>query len=225
MRSRQPTLLIIDIVQQKTQDNRQSYRTPRSQIKEIEGRPIDPANRMAPIISLRTEVSVAGYIGFGDSTQLRHFVCIQPVLQIQQIWQKEIGSSYKRDQFAFISRRLNKLEAAFDPHESWPLSENDDDKLEKFKYRIRICQYLVHLKNAPKDYVGFSDEENAYISSLQLDEVSRRIITISRSIGFGQYGYRRTETQVAKFQPTSKSSQIRKKLIVSPIFIYYLVRS
>jgi len=34
-----------------------------------------------------------------------------------------------------------------------------------------MCWCLVHLKNALKDYAGFSDEENAYMSSLQWDEV------------------------------------------------------
>ncbi|OQD66320.1 hypothetical protein PENDEC_c048G01584 [Penicillium decumbens] len=79
-----------------------------------------------------------------------------------------------RQQFAHGRRHLDELEAAFDPHESWPQSENDDDdddELEKFKYRKRMCWCLVRLKNALKNYAGFSDEENAYMSSLQWDEV------------------------------------------------------
>lgn len=77
----------------------------------------------------------------------------------------DIGSSYKRDRFAFISRHLDQLEASLDPHKSWPHRENNDDNLKTFRYRMRMG--LVQLKMAIDDYASFSDDVHRYMSSLQ----------------------------------------------------------
>jgi hypothetical protein len=140
--------------------------------KEIEGGPIDPANIKATIINLQgKEASIAGYIGFENATQLRSLVCTWPVLQIWPIWHKEIGTSYKRHQFGFISRHLHDLEAVVDPHETWPYREDDDNEHKMFKFRMRMGWCLVQLKLALDDYASFSDEDNRYMSSLQWDKV------------------------------------------------------